>query len=133
MTFLCRPKGPRTPVQSGPRHRCRPVLEPLEDRTVPVTVTNLNDFVNGNTTSIANLIATPGPDGISLREAVTAANNTAGSDAITFQAGLSGTITLINGELPTIISTVTITGPGAGVLTISGNNVSRIFHLPAGI
>src|SRR5262245_6274161 len=135
MTFLFWPKAPRRPVPPRPRRRYRPALEPLEDRTVPapVTVGNLNDFVNGNTTNIANLVANPGPDGISLREAMTAANKTAGSDTITFQAGLSGTITLINGELPTISSPVTITGPGAGVLTISGNNVSRIFHLPAGI
>jgi hypothetical protein len=115
------------------RCRCRPALEPLEDRTVPapVTVTNLNDFVNGTTTSIASLIANPGADGISLREALQAANNTLEANTITFQAGLTGTITLINGELR-ITRPVTITGPGAGVLTVSGNNVSRIFDVVAG-
>ena len=47
-----------------------------------VTVTTTTDEVNGDTSSIANLISTPGGDGISLREAVIAANNTAGMDEI---------------------------------------------------
>lgn len=40
-----------------------------------ITVTTTADEVNGNTSSIANLMATPGGSGISLREAVIAANN----------------------------------------------------------
>jgi hypothetical protein len=38
-------------------------------------VTNTNDVVNGNTTSIMHLVGAPGGDGISLREAIMAANN----------------------------------------------------------
>src|SRR5262245_57523620 len=36
---------PRGRLESGPKRRCRPSLEVLEDRTVPstFTVTNLND------------------------------------------------------------------------------------------
>ncbi|MEE9168327.1 MAG: hypothetical protein V3U73_01105, partial [bacterium] len=50
-----------------------------------VTVTTSGDVVDGITTSIANLIANQGADGkISLREAITAANNTAGLDTIKF-------------------------------------------------
>src|SRR5262245_2530936 len=52
-----------------------------------VTVTNNNDNANGNTSSIANLIASPGADGISLREAIIAANNTSGADRILFSIG----------------------------------------------
>ncbi|MBS1937907.1 MAG: HYR domain-containing protein, partial [Bacteroidetes bacterium] len=40
-----------------------------------LTVTNTSDAVNGNTSSVMDLIASPGPDGISLREALMAANN----------------------------------------------------------
>ena len=41
--------------------------------------------------------------------------------------GLTGTITLTTGKLWVDIN-VTITGPGADILTISGNNASRVFE-----
>src|SRR5262249_31762621 len=66
------------------------VLEPRHLLTA-VTVTNNLDIVNGNVTSISNLIATPGADGISLREALLAANATAGADTITFAESLYAT------------------------------------------
>ena len=50
-----------------------------------LVVTTTADTVDGTTTSVSNLIANPGGDGrISLREAITAANNTLGLDTITF-------------------------------------------------
>ncbi len=49
-----------------------------------ITVNTTLDEVNGNTSSVANLIATPGGAGISLREAIIATNNTPGADAIFF-------------------------------------------------
>jgi FG-GAP-like repeat len=57
-----------------------------------LTVSNTNDAVNGNISSPCTLIANPGPDGISLREAVAAANNAAGAGTITitFAAALAG-------------------------------------------
>ena len=75
-------------------------MEALEDRRLlaGVVVGNNLDVVNGDTTTIANLIANAGGDGISLREAMLAANATAGADVITFAAALSGqTITLLGG------------------------------------
>jgi hypothetical protein len=69
-------------------------------------VTNLND-------------AGPG----SLRDALANAND---GDVIDL-TGLSGTITLTTGQL-NIDDVVTIQGPGPGVLTISGNNASRVFN-----
>ncbi|MEM9352151.1 MAG: choice-of-anchor Q domain-containing protein [Planctomycetota bacterium] len=106
-------------------------LERLEDRRVlaAVTVGNTLDVVNGDTSSIANLIASNGGDGISLREAVTAANNTAGADTIDFST--IGTITLGGTQLP-ITESVTITGPGQGQLTIDANNASRVFKIDDG-
>jgi hypothetical protein len=64
-------------------------LERLEHRSVPavITVTNRTDADNGNTASIANLIANDGGDGISLREAIEAANATPGIDEIQFDIG----------------------------------------------
>ena len=55
-----------------------------------VVVTNTDGgAANGNTTSISALAASDGGDGISLREAIIATNNTAGTDYIYF--GISGT------------------------------------------
>lgn len=77
------------------------------------TVTNLNDANAG-----------------SLRQAILDANAAAGADTIVFQAGLTGTITLATGEL-LITDSVTIDGPaaGPGVITVSGNDSERVFHI----
>ena len=64
----------------------------------------------------------------SLRQAIANANATAGADVITFQDGLTGTITLLSGQLG-ISDSVDIQGPGAAVLTVSGNNLGRVFYL----
>ena len=61
-----------------------------------------------------------------LREAIADANFFAGPDTIDFQAGLSGTITL-NGSALVIASDITINGPGARNLSVSGNGASRVF------
>ena len=79
-------------------------FEPLEDRQMlaPVMVSNNSDIVNGNVTSIAALIANPGPDGISLREAITAANTSTAADEITFDSSLNDgqiLLSLANGQL----------------------------------
>jgi hypothetical protein len=101
-----RPLQPRT-------HRLG--LEVLEDRSLPSTFTvlNLNDS---------------GPD--SLRAAVVAANASPGADTIDFAT--TGTISLTSGELD-ITDGLTINGPGAGALTVSGNHASRVFDVSAGV
>jgi hypothetical protein len=55
-----------------------------------LTVSTTGDVVNGNISSPAALIAHPGPDGISLREAITASNRTSGHMTITFARALAG-------------------------------------------
>ena len=80
-----------------------------------LTVTNLSDG------------AAPGPAG-SLRAALTTANTVAGSDEIVFQTGLTGTITLTGGPLPiSATDGVTIHGPGANVVSISGGDTQQVF------
>lgn len=64
----------------------------------------------------------------SLRFALLNANVTPGADTIVFDPAFFNTprtITLTSGEL-SITEPVTITGPGANLLTLSGNKTSRI-------
>jgi CSLREA domain-containing protein len=61
-----------------------------------------------------------------LRDAILDANLLPGADTINFQAGLTGTITL-SGSALVIASDVTINGPGARNLSVSGNGASRVF------
>ncbi len=118
-----------TGAQHGFVRRLR--FERLEDRRLlaGVTVGNTLDVVNGDTLSIANLIANDGGDGISLREAITAANNTGGADTVTF--GVGGTVTLGGTQLPVVTGELDILGPAGGI-TISGNNQSRVFQIGDG-
>ncbi|GAB4560155.1 MAG: hypothetical protein Kow0047_06610 [Anaerolineae bacterium] len=62
----------------------------------------------------------------SLRDAILVAN---AGDTIVFS--VSGTITLTLGEL-TVGNDLTISGPGAGNLTISGNDASRVLYISEG-
>jgi hypothetical protein len=99
--------GPR---QTARRHRLRTRLhlQVFEDRCVPTTVSNLSDNDPG-----------------SLRDAIA---TTPAGETVDFQPGLTGTITLTSGELD-ISQNLTITGPGAGVITVSGNSASRVFEI----
>ena len=91
-----------------------------DTQAIAVTVTNVvselivttaADTADGNTSSIANLIANKGADGkISLREAIIAANNTAGADTITFAIGSGAQTINLASALPTITSVINIEG-----------------------
>jgi hypothetical protein len=96
-------------------NRFRPRLEILEDRTMLSTQTVLNILDSGAG---------------SLRAAITAAKS---GDTIAFAAALDGqTITLTSDQL-TINKNLDIEGPGAGLLTISGNDSNRIFDVSQGL
>jgi len=74
-----------------------------------IVVTNASDASNGTVTSIAALVASDGGDGISLREAITAANATAGADFIEFDIAGTGIHTInVLSALPTLSGAVTI-------------------------
>ena len=64
----------------------------------------------------------------SLRQAVLNANALGGSPTITFDTGVTGTITLTSGSM-TISSALTIQGPGANVLAVNGGGTDRIFFV----
>jgi hypothetical protein len=121
----------------------RLTLEALEDRAVPavLTVNTLSDQTD-HTDSV-----------LTLREAIAVVNSqsdadlndaekaqisgTLGTDTIQFAPSLfsggAGTITLGGSELLITDTTglLTIRGPGADLLSISGNHAVRVFHFDA--
>lgn len=62
----------------------------------------------------------------SLRDALTQVNGGTGGDTINF-SGVTGTITV--GSTLVITKSVTINGPGANILAISGNDAVRVFSV----
>jgi hypothetical protein len=111
-------RGPQARSQRRPAARgFRPQLEALEDRCLPSTLTVTNNLDNGSVGSLRYEI------GQSRK-----------GDTIVFAPSLKGqTITLSGSELD-ITKSLTIQGPGAGLLTINGgadgidNNVgARVF------
>ncbi|MBX3401625.1 MAG: VCBS repeat-containing protein, partial [Gemmataceae bacterium] len=88
-----------------------------ESQTTPIAlvVSNSGDADDGNFAA----------GQLTLREAIRLSGNP-GADTITFAAGLTGTITL-GSDLRAIVDNTTITGPGAGKLAVSGNDVNRVF------
>lgn len=80
--------------------------------SLPVSVTNLNDHGPG-----------------SLREAIVQAPP---GGAVTFAKTLRGTIRLTSGELK-ITKNLTISGPGAQALEISGGNTTRVFDISSNL
>lgn len=86
-------------------------IEPLFDLTVDI----LTDEFDNNF----------GPGDLSLREAIFAISP---GGTITFASGLRGVTSLSLGELA-IEKSITIDGPSAKDLTISGNNTSRVFSI----
>jgi len=67
----------------------------------------------------------------SLRQAIIDANGAGGADIIAFAPGLTGPIVLTSGEIK-ITDSVDIQGPGSAVVSISGNNTSRVFYVYSG-
>jgi hypothetical protein len=86
------------------------------------TVNNTGDADDGDANN----------DITTLREAINLANATAGDDAIAFGGVFTDTtpdvITLTSGQLK-ITDDLTILGTGASLLTVSGNNASRVFEI----
>ena len=126
------------PASSGAPGRAAAMLAPPAAPNATITVTTIGDTLDaagGNCGSIT-IASLPGPDGVtSLREAVCAANNTAGNDTIQFSGNGTYTITRNgvddtsnNGDLD-LLSNITITGNGAANTILDGNALDRIFDI----
>ena len=100
-------------------------------RAADLVVTNATDVENGDTTNPDALVRNPGPDGISLREAIQACNNATGPHSITFAPALSGqTIVLAPSRALFVMQDGTsVTGitdsNGAPTLTLDGHNATN--------
>jgi len=81
-----------------------------------------------STITVTSLADDGGPG--ELRAAINQANTDNDGDTITFANGLTGTIMLTSG-LPTITASVTVQGPGAGVLAVDGAGAYRPFYIDA--
>src|SRR5262249_19811158 len=115
-TLWPRKRAPHSATKPARRHAAfRPQLEALEDRWLPSTLT----------------VTSPKDHGVgTLRAEIAAAN---ANDVIVISSKLDGqTITLTSGELD-ITKNLTILGPGAGQLKISGNDSSRVFEVAPNI
>jgi hypothetical protein len=99
--------------------RLRPTVMGLESRALlsTLTVSNTNDSGSG-----------------SLPAAVAQANANVGGDTIVFSSlfDTPQTIKLSSPLTLTDSATTTITGPGANLLTINGNNSGRVFDIAGG-
>jgi fibronectin-binding autotransporter adhesin len=97
----------------------RPDIEPLESRISPavILVNNFTDVLSGGT--------------LTLRQALAAAQNAHAASTISFAAGAHN-ISLTGGELYIHDLTHPLTINGGGLITISGNNSSRIFDFNTG-
>jgi len=113
-----------TRLRARPSVRRRLWVRGLEDRAVPAALL-VNDAGDAGV-GIGNAG--------DLRYIMNLANTNGDPDTITFDAALgTATITLALGQLDyTEPTDLTIVGPGAGKLTISGNGASRIFNFNAG-
>lgn len=108
-------KRPNPPRRDRSLRTRRLRAESLEQRRLlaSIVVNSLADTVDfGGGQTIADL---PGGDGqVTLREAITAANNTAGPDDITFNIP-SGPLTIsLGSRLPTITESLSIDGTNTG-------------------
>lgn len=89
-------------------------------------------------TGLALILATPGMAATyqvintndagpgSLRQAVVDANENAGTDQISFDSSVSGTLNLVSGPLE-LLDSVSVKGPGQALLTVDAGGSSEIF------
>ena len=113
---------------TGTKKRRRPARAAKRRLPTHLSFERLDERVVLSTFSVLNL----DDDGTgSLRAAITAANNNPGSDIVVFAPDLRGTIDLTSGEL-SITDSLTIDGPGAGRLAVSGSDTSRVFQIGSG-
>jgi CSLREA domain-containing protein len=100
------------------------LILPVARAATSFTVNSTGDGADSN---LADGVCNDGTGACTLRAAIQQAN-AAGGDSINFSLTAGSTITLTGGEL-LIDKGLSISGPGAQLLTVSGNNASRVFRV----
>ena len=105
------------------RRGIKPIVTLLEERTLLSTL-------NLTVTTLQDDAVTPITGQTTLRDAITTANAdmTDSQEVINFAANLSGTINLMT-ALPNLATNISINGPGASSLTVSGGGSSSSFSV----
>jgi CSLREA domain-containing protein len=112
----------KTKKRSQMKHGRRSQLEPLEARHM-LAVLTVNSTADNTTVDAFT----------TLREAIATANSDSAADTIVFDPAVFNTPkTITLASQLTISEDLTIEGPGADLLSISGNNASRVFVLNSG-
>jgi hypothetical protein len=120
------------------------IVETLECRMLlsSIVVNSTDGGQNYNSTVTASQL-NPSQTAVTLRDAINAANNTTGNNTISFDSSVFPT----NAQTPTTImlsggtplelrnssGTTTIAGPAAAQVAVSGNNLSTVFVVDAGV
>lgn len=100
-----------------------------------LTVINSSEEINGNTLTPEALVSDPGPDGISLPEAINAANTSPGPHTINFDNKLKGATIFLTKDLQSLkTDQILLTGDtdkdGESDITLDGTNSVNIgFHV----
>jgi hypothetical protein len=135
--------GPTQTIALQPGSPARGAGDPgttltTDQRGLPRVVGGLTDigaFQSQANPLVVTTLLDPGHQSgqMTLREAVSLASVLSGSNTVTFADSLaSGTVTLTAGEL-LLTHDLSIAGPAAGPVTVSGNNASRVFEVAAGV
>ena len=99
-----------------------------------ITVGNATDILNGNINSIATLLNDDGGDGIGLREAIVATNNSPGIDRILFDATFATSNLIVLGGSSLFITDDLVidgdrNGDGLPDIVINAEGESRVFNV----
>ncbi len=101
----------------GGENRLRPTILILEDRRLLTTIIPVSSTLDTGLNT--------------LRDAINQANSATTAVEIDFNIPTPATITLTQGqlELSNTAVPISIVGPGAGLLTVSGNDASRVLQI----
>lgn len=144
VAMKCRRSGRLRSRRHAPASPVAAHVHLLESRELlsNIVVSSLSGGQNYAATVTFNQLD-PAQTAVTLRDAINAANNTTGADSISFDAALfpagaatPATIVLTGGtplQFTDTTGATTIDGPGASAVAVSGNNLSTVFLISAGV
>jgi hypothetical protein len=103
------------------------LLQPTASAAITLTVNSTGD---GGDSNVFDGVCNDGTGACTLRAAIQQ-SNVAGADTIDFRVPAGSKIRLTGGEL-LLSRSLSIAGPGASLVAVSGNNASRVFRVFSG-